>query len=476
MKLGKWVLGIAALGLVLGGVASAQTLPMSKLCLHNGSDYYVTGGFHCFPNHMSYKYFPSYAHLPGLSKDFPLGGYGVNYPWKIAGWAWSGMQGYNNYGPIWYFETGLQFSRDNPRYLNPTAFEMTWDYPVMFATNQIAHGGAPYPIYGATIPAPPTIPPPMGGNDFQCPSSCGSWNTYLNIFALGWASWNISATAPGYGWQFAFTLPCDYPICVPSVGGTAPCTCTSVMEFVYVCKGTHDEYVLMSGNEGDCNTADGVTDDGNKVRNYSIIGDNDGGWLWYWSNACSGRGEEWAMCLLLCDAVTIPVNVPGDQITGNNPFIGLGFDVGPASLTPAYTEGCYQWQWMTDASAAMTNINTCMAPYIILGGFSNGCPCPVCIDYNKQYPGMPRTTPKAFRIWHGWDLLTNTLLGATFATQHLPLPGYPACCFGTACGGHSPFPIPVTPGVFAPGTEIVFEGLGIYSRFPPSAGYMVTIF
>jgi hypothetical protein len=456
MKLGKWVLGIAALTLLLGGMTYAQTLPNSKLCLHNGSEYYVTGGFHCFPNHVATKYHPSYAHMAGLRNDNFPGGYGVDYPWKIAGWAWGGMQGFNNYGPTWYWETCLQFSRDNPRHVKTSAetFDMTWEYPVLVATGQIPHSGAPYPIYGAAVPV--GICGPMGGNDWQCPSTCGGWNAYMNIFACGWASWNISGTLPGYGWTFAFTLPCDYPVCVPSVAGTAPCTCTSIWQSSYMCKGTHDQYVLLSGNEGDCNVAD-RSDDGNKTRNYSIIGDCDGGWLWYWNNTCDGRGEEWGMCLMVCDTVTIPVNTPG---TGG-PF--AGFDVGPATLMPYSSEGCVVIDFMTDAS---TPYGQCGAPHFILAGFGGAC-----APGNVPYKGG------LYKLHHGWDLLTNVFLGVVGLYVHIPLPGYPACCFGTACGANtaigalwpSPSPLPV-------GTEITYESLALSPGFPPSAGYMVTLF
>jgi hypothetical protein len=458
MKLGKWVLGIAALTLILGGTADAQN---SKLCLHNGSEYYYGGaGYHCFDNHCASKYFPAYTHLPGLNKSlFPPQPFpAVDFPWKIAGWAWDGMQGFGTSGPIWYWETCLMYCRDNPRFQKTTeTFDMTFDYPVVFCTG-LGHTGAPYPIYGGTIPN--TVPAPWGGNEFQSPSSCGPNNPYRNIFALGAGSWNISGTQPGYGFQFAFTLPCDYPIMVPSVAGTDPCTCTSIWETVYMCKGQNEQYVLFSGNEGDCNIAD-RSDDGNKTRNYSIIGDCDGNWLWYWNNTCDGRGEEFGLCLMLCDTVTIPVNAPaGPDGLGANPFQALGFDVGPGSLTPYKTEGCALAGFMTDDG---TPYGACGALRFILAGFGA---CPQGFQYAKG---------GRFKIHHPWNLLTDVFVGIAGVFIHGTAPGYPACCFGTTCGGNSlilgPWP-PDAPSCF----EITMESIALAPKLPPSAGYTIVLF
>ena len=182
MRIGKWVLGIAALALLFGSVADAQ-IQANTLCVQAGGAYYVNGPFYGYPNHGGSKYFPSYAHIPAA----PMSSTNLVYPWKLAGWAWTGMQA-NNMGPTWYWETCLQSSMDNPG--SPG---MSFDYPVLFCTGAVPHSGSPAPTYGGNIPSSVPI---VGGHAWLFPSSMGGWDAYLNVFSVGAASWVIPSTAP----------------------------------------------------------------------------------------------------------------------------------------------------------------------------------------------------------------------------------------------------------------------------------------
>ena len=109
MRIGKWVLGIAVLVLLFGSVADAQ-MQANTLCIQAGAGVYTNGKYNGYPNHGGFKYFPSYAHIPSA----PVSPQNLIYPWKIAGWAWTGLQFSGNFGPTWYWDTCLQHSTDNP--------------------------------------------------------------------------------------------------------------------------------------------------------------------------------------------------------------------------------------------------------------------------------------------------------------------------------------------------------------------------
>ena len=433
MKLGKWVLGIAVLALILGGTATAQNVQANRLCIHNGSEFYVNGPFYGYPNHGAGKYFPSFAHFASLPFETSPGNY--IYPWKIAGWSWGGMQA-NFTNPVWYWETALQASTDNPG-----ATTMSWDYPQLFCNAVIPHSGPPQPIYGGAIP---TSVPIVGGNQWLMPSTFGGFNAYLNIFTVGAASWVIPSTQSFYGWQFAFTLDCMSAFTIPSSN--------SIWEFAWSMKGPVGQYVLMSGNEVDC-----LGGAGTKGRNYSLISDSDNGYLWFWSNACTGVAQEWAMCLFVCDTVSIPVNVPGDA-TANNPFSAYGFDVGTGTLFPYLSSNCVSLQFMTEDYTGKGG------PFIATASFAFW---PTIKNYNKKHHRVP----------HGWDALTNLFVSIAPLTFHiLDISGnYPACMFGNTIGGHSsPTPFPADPALMC--QEIRYATYDSGKGRPMSASYMVTYF
>ena len=429
MKLGKWALAIAALALLFGSAADAQTIAANKLCIHNGSEYYVNGGFYGYPNHGSCRYFPSFTHFAATSKD----NLGIVYPWKLAGWSWSGMQA-NVYGPTWYWENALQSSTDNPG-----ATTMSFDYPALYCNGTVNVSGVPGPIYGGNIPS--TVPT-VGGYTWLFPSSMGGWDNYLNIFATGAASWTIPSTAPFYGWLFAFTWDCASAVTLPSSN--------SIWQFDWVMKGTYGQYVLMDGDCPDC-----LGGAGNKGRNYSLISDADNGYIWSWGNSGTGVQQEWAMCLFVCDAVTVPVNVPGGAGAGN-PFLSYGFDVGAATITPLLSSNCVQLGFMTE-------------DYTGLGGNR------VALAAFAFWPTVGPYSLYNYRVPHGWDVLTNLFLGIAPLFMHSPTVGYPAAMFGTTIGAHSTLmPFPADPALMC--SELRYSTYAMGKGQPMSASYMVTYF
>jgi hypothetical protein len=434
MRVGKWVLGIAALGLLFAGSADAQTINANTLCVHTGGGYYVNGGFFGYPNHGGFHYFPSYSHIPAqpISKKILV------YPWKIAGWAWTGMQA-NLYGPTWYWEGGLQYSTDNPY-----ATSMSFDYPALYCTGTVPHTGAPMPIYGGSIP---TIVPIIGGRSVVFPSSMGGFDPYLNIFAVGGASWVIPSTLPFYGWLFGFFGGCASAITQPSANSIVQIQFTAgnippVPPF--------GQYLIL-GQEVDCL---GAAWAGQKGRNYTIISDVDNGYLWYWPNGCTGTGEEWAMCLWVCDSITIPVNAPGFQ-SGWNPFLNYGFDVGAATITPYLSSNCVSLGFMSQDYTGAGGTRVVLAAFALWG------------------PG-PAYGKKKYRIPHGWDSLTNLFNGIAPVYAHTPVVGYPACMFGTTIGANSVLlPFPYDPALQC--AEIVYSTWASANN-TGSAGYTATYF
>lgn len=428
MRIGKWVLGMAVLGLFLCGIADAQ-IQSNTLCVHAGGGYYTGGAYNAFPNKGAGHYFPSYTHIPAA----PVSPTNVFYPWKISGWLWTGMQA-NNFGPTWYWETVLQASMDNPY-----ATTMSFDYPVLFCTGALPHTGFCSPIYGGNVPS--SIPT-VGNHLWVFPSSFGGWNAYLNIFAVGAASWNIPSTAPFYGVIFGFSLPCASAMTVPSSN--------SIWQFQWEKYGPYGEYMILSSDDVDCLGGAPM-----KGRNYSVTSDVDNGYYWYWLNGCTGTGVEWASCLWVCDTVSVPVNVPGSA-AGNNPFAGYGFDVGAGgTLTPYLSSNCVQLGFMSQDYTGSEGSR------IALAAFSFGAPV-------GPYGG------KKYRIPHGFDLLTNIFLGIAPLFLHTPAAGYPAAMFGTTIGAHSAFlPFPADPALLC--AEIRYSTFA-FTKNAGSAGYQVVYF
>jgi hypothetical protein len=415
--------------MLFGGTALAQ-IDANRICLQNGSEFYVNGPFYGYPNHGAGKYFPSFAHWASTPVD--KGGFYI-YPWKIAGWSWGGMQA-NIGGPIWYWETCLQSSTDNPY-----ASTMSFDYPALFCTGAVPHTGFPQPIYGGTIPS---SVPVVGANQWIFPSSSGGFDAYLNIFAVGGASWNLPSTTPFIGWQFAFAWDCASAITIPSSD--------SIWEATWNMKGPNPQYTLLSGDEVDC-----LGGGGNKGRNYSIISDTDNGYLWCWLNGCTGIAQEWAMCIFVCDTVSIPVNVPGDPDV-NNPFSAYGFDVGVPCLCPLLSSNCVSLGFMTEE---YTGTN---GGFIALASFAFW---PTIKDYNKKH----------YRVPHGYDVLTGTFIQIAGLFMHFTTSGYPACMFGTTTGGNSLFfPFPGDPALLC--AEIRWSTYDMGKGRPMSASFMATYF
>lgn len=429
MKLGKWALVLGLAGLLFCGSADAQTIMANKLCLHSGSEYYVNGPFYGYPNHGSFRYFPSFTHWTSTSND----DLGLVYPWKISGWAWGGMQA-NIMGTTWYWQTALQDSGDNPY-----GTDMSFDYPSLFYNSIVPHTGFPMPVYGGTVP---TTVPIIGGNQFVFPGAAQGLNAYLNIFAYGDGTWNIPSTAPFYGWSFGFNASCLSAMTVPSVH--------SIVEIDWTNKGPYGQYTLMDGNTPDC-----IGGAGNKGRNYSIIMDADNGYLWAWTNACTGVQQEWAMCLFVCDAVTVPVNAPG-ATNASNPYVAYDFDVGVATFMPYLSSGGASIGFVTEDYTGAGGTR------IIMGAFA-------------FWPCIGPYSKFNYRVPHGWDVLTDLFLGISFLFIHTPVLPYPACMFGTTIGAHTGMlPFPADPALL--GAEIRWSSYASGKGEPMSASYMATYF
>jgi hypothetical protein len=323
MRVGRWVLALAAVSLLFCGTANAQ-IQANELCIHNGGEYYTNGGFFCYPNHGGGKYFAQLTHIPQRDLTDPSDG---EFEWEIGGWFFVGMQA-SNAQPSWYWESCLQYS-----VAAEFATTMSFDHPLLFCQEIISHVGFPMPIYGGYIDS---SVPTLANHGWLYPSSAGGLDNYFNIFAVGTGTFDIPSTQPFYGWQFGwFTgldTPCASAITVPSM--------TSIWQYAWSCRPETvvGQYLILSGNEMDCLGQGGL---GNKARNYSVISDYDNGFLWYWVNTCPGVGQEYAMCLWVCDAVCIPLNIPGST-NAANPYANYGYDIGTGSITPYMTSGSWQ--------------------------------------------------------------------------------------------------------------------------------------
>jgi len=435
MRLGKWTLAIAAL-LILGGTAMAQ-IDANRLCINNGSEYYISGYDHNSINNGVGKYYPAFVHWSHQGVGTPF-----TWPWKIRGWAWSGMQA-NVSGANWRWGTLMHAIVDNP-----WSTSMTWDYPLNYCTGLVPHTGAPQPIYGSNVPA--SLPTPFATKEIIFPSSYGSFDPYLNIFALADFTYNIPSTLPYYGWSFAATIPAGSAIEVPSN--------VSIYEYVYENFGPFGQYCLASGDEFDCTLAAG----GNKGKNYMVLNIGDSGYFGYFNNACTGGSFEWDMCLFVDDAIVVPANVPGTAQAGN-PFAAYGFDVGSPTITPNVQSGAAFLKIMYEdyKNPGKARVLVGGSPWV--GFVPYGTPAG-CVPFG----------PAGYRLAHANDLVTNFFLGLLPIWFAVCVPGYPGCMFGSTVGGHSlSAPMPPDPSLKC--FEVRCSGLGGNGQGPASS-YMVCFF
>ncbi len=415
------------------GVAFSQTIPVNQLTIHNGGEFYIHGssGYWDFPNHGGGKYYPSFTHWSASPEAAGSGA--TVFPWKLGGWSWRGMQA-NIGGTTWYWETCLVRTQDNPY-----STDMSFDYPMLYLTGQVPVSGYPNPIYGGNVP---TSVPVIGGSRFQFPSSMGGFDAYMNIFATVAASWLVPSTTPFYGVKFGVYWDCASAITVPSS--------TSIWEFLWVKKGPYGQYLTKSGDEIDC-----MGNKGNPCRNYSIISDSANGQLWSWRHPGAGVDDDFAFALFLCDAITIPVNVPGDPDT-RNPFASFGFDVGVPCLMPKASLNCVQLGFMTEDYTGLGGTRIPMASMAL-------------------WPCIGPFGKKNYRIPHGFDVVTQLFLTLAPIFGHTPAPGYPASMMGSTTGAHSTMlPMPADPALF--GAEIRYSTYAVGGGQPMSASFMATYF
>jgi hypothetical protein len=432
MRLGKWVLGIAAIALLLGGTATAQ-IEANQLCIHNGSDYYIGGLDHRHPNNGGGKYYPSYLHIPATD--------GPPWQWKIAGWSFAGMKATNFIYTTWIWESCLQYSLDNPY-----ATTMTFVYPKVYCDGTIPHTGSYSTVYGGVVPTSVAV---VGGQGIVYPSNNGSTGPYLNLFFVASGVWNIASTSPYYGWIMGWSLPCASAVTIPSA--------YSIYQFTWENAGYNQgfdmQYLLLSGNEMDCTGTAG----GNKGKNYTIGSLYDQGYYYYWDNACQGADSEWAGCLFVCDIVSIPVNYQPASTTDKGVFAPYEFDVGSATVTPAVSTGQAYLQMYTNNQ---------------VNGF-NGEGRILLAGWNASGGGTPYG-PMGNRVPHSIDIFALFFLGIAPVWYHVTLDGFPGCLWPNSRGGYSgKVPIPPLPQLMC--LELIYSSFSANGG-APSAGYMVCMF
>jgi len=391
MRLPTWI--IAAAYVLLPAFAAAdEQATFNALCLHNGGEYYVQGIDHGLPDNGGGKYFPSFAHWPGKGTGNP-----VQWPWKIRGWSWTGMQGAEP-SPDWVWHTCLARSKDNPY-----AATMTWPYPLNYALGVVSPLEEPAPLYAGSLP--PTAPSAVAGNALVVPSSLGGFDADLNVFAAAGAFWTIASTLPFYGYEFAYLIapPSSAPSSLPVIEVPSG---WSIYQYVWENKGAAGQYLVLSGNEKDCTGALG----GNKGKSYSV-GGLDGAEAYFFANQGEGSFSEWAMCLLVQDPVTIPVNrcAAADKA---NPFAAYGFDTGSATVTPLASSGEAFLQLMTSDFA-----NPGTGRFLLAASPWNG----PCVPFG----------PGGNRLPHAFDFFTGFFFGAANIWFHSIHSGY-----HNGVGGH----------------------------------------
>jgi hypothetical protein len=434
MRLGKIAFALAAL-LILGGSAFAQ-IEANRLCLHNGSEYYSNAGWmpHTSVNDGAGGYFPSYTHWA------PTEGPGGDYPWKIRGFAWSGMQG-NNYGCDWYWGELLATSVDNPY-----ATAMTFDYMRNYCTGLSPHAGHPWVVYGGTHD---TLPAPFLSKDMVFPSSTGGFDDYLNAFVAVATGFNTTSVQPFYGWNFAFTWPTSGMEYVPSQ--------TSIYFFTWenfeIGSQGYAQYQLLSGNEMDCTQLLGA----NKGHNHYLGAVGDTNWFFYQNNTCTGGQAKWEMCLFLEDAITFPLNTPG-ATNAANPYQADGFDVGIATVCPNMSSTQWTHQiYYEDYDSPGDN-------YLAIGSIP---------AFNaKSSPWSGYRFPGS--LWFHGDPVAALYLAASVITQTTVNSGFTAAVFGTTVGGVS-LPYPFF-DLIAKCFEVRIWGFNTSNFRPEGAGFMFCMF
>lgn len=457
MRLGKWVLAVAVLALCFGMPAEAQYQP-NELNIHAGARFWSGGpgaGGWGYPNHGLSHYFPSFSHWAG-SIDLAS----MQFLWKIDGWSWTSMQG-STTSSVWYFDSALQYSIDSP-YATDTKINgskgMGWDYPKMLCLGSVT-GALPDFIWGGRLPG---VVPLIGGNHRgQFPSSLGGLDSYWNFFAVATGSVVTSLPNPFNIWVFGLAGDCTAPITAPSN--------SSIFEYVWVNRPQTvvPQYMLVAGDEFDC-TGTAAGNVGNKARNFTVTCDSDNGWYWGW-----GSTYEAGHSLAVCDIVTIPVNVPGNTVSGINPYIGLGFDVGGASVTPFVSSGCVTLQFMSLANQAPGAVRATLAS---LNYWPGAAPWSMTFAFG---PGGLK------RIAHSWDVITGLMFKLVTVFAHTPLAGYPGYMFASHAGANS-IGVPFPPDPFAFCLELRFSTLQFaigpgtpytpQPAGPSSASFMTTNF
>jgi hypothetical protein len=419
MKLGKWVLGIAVLGLFLGGSASAQLYgphQPNELMLQAGTQSWTGNAvFYGYPNHGMSKYYPSYSHWAGTSTPGSWGPpAGYVYPWKIDGWAWTTFKldptGIDD--GHWYWTTTLGKYRDNP-YSNTTGTfgGMNWDYPEMVCYNIIPKKAVFPGLYGAMMGGTPLA----GRTQYQFPSSYGGFNGSWNVFTFFEGSF-LTPSGGGTGFLSIQGLAgnCTDPITVPSG--------YSIWETVWCCRPqvTQNQYISVDGNEFSCWPTQTAT--GRYGMNYTTIADGDNGWYWCWGPTVEAGHE-----ILVCDVVTLVPNFPGND-GPMNPYATM-FDLGISMIMPVVTNGCEVLSFFSMANQSVGNLRVAIGD----------------LDLYFFYPGLPwgRGVPygpsNIWRIPHAWGPVTNALLKNPWINvfAHAVNAGGPSYLFSTASMGLS---------------------------------------
>jgi len=433
------VLFLIAASYLLGGSAPAQ-VDANRLCLHNGAEYYANAGWmpHTSVNDGAGKYFPSFIHWASTRS------YEGFFDWKIRGYAWTGMQGKNDFGNEWYWGKFLQSSWDNPY-----ASTMTFPYPLLYCNGTIPHSDPPWIVYTAVqehlSSGPSSCPSAFYSKEWSFPSSYGGFDEYINVFEYVATDWYLPSTMPQYGYDFGIIYDAPTVICLPSY--------CSIYQYTFENMGPHGQYQMLSGNEMDCTQLMG----GNKGKNYFIGHVGDTSWFYYNNNACTGGDTEWAMCLFLEDAVTFPVNYPG-ATNYANPYEPEGFDVGVATITPNSSSLWWSLQPLYEDYDSDGDV------YFLLGSWRESGAGP---------PGVPDFLPDDYRLPGKWDDLSRFIFLFRPFFQNMIAADFTACMFGTTVGGLGPFPIPIQHDLS--GIEIRWWGFNV-DAYRPSAGFLTTFF
>lgn len=437
MNLRKWTWIIIAATVVLCTTATAQTITANRLCIHNGADYYVTGYDHSSPNCGMGRYFPSFTHA--ASTEYCDPGSGVcYYPWKILGWMVTGLQA-AAYGPDWHWSSCMVKSVDNPY-----SSMMTFMYPYLY-TQGLLHSGPPPVVYNLEVPSSITTPSGFSpiGYLFPAPCSMGGFDQYMNIIAAVESHWTIPSTTPYYSWLFAWTYDIASPLMLTSNHSIYSYTWENTDKGgLYTNNG---QYLLIDGDSMDCTGTLG----GNKGRSYTLIGAGGGG-IFSWPNLCTGVQIEMAMCVLVKDSVTIPVNV---NQNGSGPYGAYGFDVGGGTITPFATSGQWTVQGLFESVEYDQHVYGLLASMKATPSVTYGA-------INHRVPGV--------------DFVTGVFIQLMPYLQAQVNVGLPAAMFGTTIGGYT-IPIPAGPQPAVYGLELQFFGWDL-SGGPPTAAFMATFF